>query len=47
MTFAVYPYIDLVLYSADGLPPKPVAHIVVERRVGKLLSVKREADTPR
>jgi hypothetical protein len=39
----VYPYIDLVLYSVDGNPPRRLANIGVERIVGKLTTVKVEA----
>lgn len=39
----VYPYIDLVLYSVDGNPPRRLANIGVDRIVGKLTTVKVEA----
>ena len=46
MTSAVYPYIDLVLYTADDKPPHRLGNIVVERQTAKLLSVTVEAKTP-
>ncbi len=37
---ALYPYIDVVIYSADGQPPMRLANIVIERVPQKVLSVK-------
>jgi hemin uptake protein HemP len=39
MRDAVYPYIDLILYSADDKPPHRLGNIMVERQTTKLLSV--------
>ena len=39
----IYPYVALVLYSADGKPPRRVGNIQVERQPEKLLSVTVEA----
>jgi len=45
MLDAVYPYIDLVLYTADDKPPHRLGNITVERQTTKLVSVKVEAKT--
>jgi hypothetical protein len=47
MRDAVYPYIDLVLYTADDKPPHRLGNITVERQTMKPLSVEVEARTPR
>ena len=40
---AVYPDVELVLYSADGKPPRRMGNILVERQPEKVLSVTVEA----